>query len=121
MARRYLFINLLTAHSKRRRVDTGYALTVCGYVAQTGRGSLRGWANYYGRFHPKALKPFVDEAKKAGGALYSLVAREFAPLPERLLHAAARMEKLPALLAQSRKELQPERVPLIHATMVAVN
>jgi uncharacterized protein (DUF885 family) len=52
----------------------------------------------------------------AGGALYSLVAREFAPLPERLLHAAARMEKLPALLAQSRKELQPERVPLIHAT-----
>jgi uncharacterized protein (DUF885 family) len=52
----------------------------------------------------------------AGGALYSLVAREFAPLPERLLHAAARMEKLPALLAESRKQLDPARVPLIHAT-----
>jgi uncharacterized protein (DUF885 family) len=51
----------------------------------------------------------------AGGALYSLMAREFAPVNQRLLNAAARMEKLPDLLAETRKQLVPERVPLIHA------
>ncbi len=50
-----------------------------------------------------------------GGALYSLMAREFAPLPERLISAAARMEKFPALLAETRKQLVAERVPPIHA------
>ncbi len=50
-----------------------------------------------------------------GGALYSLMARDFAPLPERLLNAAARMEKFPALLAETRKQLVAERVPPIHA------
>ena len=49
------------------------------------------------------------------GSLYSLVAREFAPLPERLINAASRMEKFPALLAETRKQLDPARVPLIHA------
>ncbi len=52
----------------------------------------------------------------AGNSLYALMAREFAPLPERLLSAAARMEKLPNLLAAVRKELVVERVPAIHAT-----
>jgi uncharacterized protein (DUF885 family) len=51
----------------------------------------------------------------AGGALYSLMAREFAPLPERLISAASRMEKLPDLLAETRKQLVAERVPPIHA------
>lgn len=51
----------------------------------------------------------------AGGALNSLMSREFAPLPMRLRSATARMEKLPALLAQSRRELQPKRVPKVHA------
>jgi uncharacterized protein (DUF885 family) len=51
----------------------------------------------------------------AGGALYSLMAREFAPLPERLESATARMEKIPRLLAQARAELQPARVPAPHA------
>jgi uncharacterized protein (DUF885 family) len=51
----------------------------------------------------------------AGGSLYSLVARDFAPIEERLLNAANRMEKLPDLLAETRKQLVPERVPLIHA------
>lgn len=50
-----------------------------------------------------------------GGALYSLMAREFAPLPERLLSAAARMEKFPALLEETRKQLVAARVPPIHA------
>jgi hypothetical protein len=55
----------------------------------------------------------------AGGALYSLMAREFAPLPERLESATARMEKIPRLLAQARAELQPARVPTPHAATYA--
>jgi uncharacterized protein (DUF885 family) len=55
----------------------------------------------------------------AGGALYGLMAREFAPLPRRLEAATARMEKLPALLAQARAELQPARVPAPHAETYA--
>ncbi len=51
----------------------------------------------------------------AGGALYGLMAREFAPRPQRLRAAIARMEKLPGLFAQARAELVPARVPLIHA------
>jgi uncharacterized protein (DUF885 family) len=54
----------------------------------------------------------------AGGALYNVMAREFAPLPDRLRSATARMEKIPALLAQSRENLDPARVPKIHAETV---
>ena len=55
----------------------------------------------------------------AGGALYSLMAREFAPLPDRLRNATLRMQKLPTLFAQMRANLDPARVPLIHAQTVA--
>jgi uncharacterized protein (DUF885 family) len=55
----------------------------------------------------------------AGGALYSVMSREFAPRPQRIAAAISRMENLPALLAQARRELQPARVPLIHAQTVA--
>ncbi|MEZ0472003.1 DUF885 domain-containing protein [Luteimonas salinilitoris] len=55
----------------------------------------------------------------AGGAIYGLMAREFAPLPERLRSATARMEKLPVLFAQARDNLDPARVPKIHAETVA--
>lgn len=55
----------------------------------------------------------------AGGAIYNLMAREFAPLPERLKSATARMEKIPALLAQARENLDPARVPKTHAETVA--
>jgi uncharacterized protein (DUF885 family) len=55
----------------------------------------------------------------AGTALYSLAARDFAPWPVRLRAATARMEKLPALLAQARASLVPARVPSIHAETVA--
>lgn len=58
----------------------------------------------------------------AGSALNTLMSREFAPVADRLRSATSRMEKLPALLAQSRKELQPARVPKVHAeTMVGQN
>ena len=43
----------------------------------------------------------------AGSAIYNLMAREFAPLPERLKSATARMEKLPALFAQMRENIDP--------------
>ena len=55
----------------------------------------------------------------AGGAIYNLMAREFAPMPQRLKSATARMEQLPALFAQARANLDPARVPLIHAQTVA--
>ncbi len=55
----------------------------------------------------------------AGDAIYNLMAREFAPVPDRLRAATARMEKLPALLAQARANLDPARVPRIHAETVA--
>ncbi|MCR6684929.1 DUF885 domain-containing protein [Pseudoxanthomonas sp.] len=55
----------------------------------------------------------------AGGAIYGLMAREFAPLSARLKSATARMLKVPALLAQARANLDPARVPKIHAETVA--
>ncbi len=55
----------------------------------------------------------------AGGALYNLMARDFAPMPERLKSATARMERLPALFAQMRENLDPARVPKIHAETVS--
>jgi uncharacterized protein (DUF885 family) len=55
----------------------------------------------------------------AGGAIYNLMAREFAPLPERIRAATLRMEKIPALLAQARENLDPARVPRVHAETVA--
>ena len=55
----------------------------------------------------------------AGSAIYSLVARDFAPMPDRLRNATLRMEKLPALFAQMRANLDPARVPEIHAQTVA--
>ncbi|WP_386746196.1 DUF885 domain-containing protein [Agrilutibacter niabensis] len=55
----------------------------------------------------------------AGGALYTLMARDFAPMPQRLTSATARMEKIPALFAQMRENLDVARVPKIHAETVA--
>ncbi|WP_295960540.1 DUF885 domain-containing protein [uncultured Xanthomonas sp.] len=55
----------------------------------------------------------------AGGAIYGLMAREFAPLPERLKSATARMEKIPALFAQARANLDPARMSEISAKTVA--
>ena len=55
----------------------------------------------------------------AGNALFTLMARDFAPLPDRLRAATARMEKLPALYAQMHANLDPARVPKIHAETAA--
>jgi uncharacterized protein (DUF885 family) len=50
-----------------------------------------------------------------GQALYGLLARDFAPLPDRLRAVTSRLEKLPQLLEQTRANLVPARVPAIHA------
>ncbi|MGO1068640.1 DUF885 domain-containing protein [Lysobacter sp. CA199] len=55
----------------------------------------------------------------AGDAIYNLMAREFAPMPQRLKSATARMEKIPQIFAQARANLDPARVPKIHAETVA--
>jgi uncharacterized protein (DUF885 family) len=58
----------------------------------------------------------------SGGSIYGLVARDFAPLPERLRSATSRLEQLPRFLEQARASLDPQRVPKIHAeTAVAQN
>jgi uncharacterized protein (DUF885 family) len=55
----------------------------------------------------------------AGDALYALVARDFAPEPERLRNIGARLEKLPQFLEQVRGALDPARVPKVHAETAA--
>jgi uncharacterized protein (DUF885 family) len=55
----------------------------------------------------------------AGGAIYTLMAREFAPVTQRLEAATKRMELMPTLLKQARTELVPARVPAPHADTYA--
>jgi uncharacterized protein (DUF885 family) len=55
----------------------------------------------------------------AAMALYTLAARDYAPWPQRLKAATARMEALPAMMAQGRQELQRARVPAVFATTVS--
>ena len=73
-----------------------------------GMETLQGWA-----WDPQIYNSL------AGGAIYNLMAREFAPIPQRLKSATVRMEKIPALFAQMRENLDPARVPKIHAETVA--
>ena len=58
----------------------------------------------------------------SGSAIYGLLARDYAPLEQRLESAASRLEQLPRFLEQARGEIDPERVPKIHAeTAVSQN
>ena len=65
-------------------------------------------------FQEWAWNPLVY-VNTSGSSVYGLVARDFAPLEQRLLAAAARLEQLPRFLQQARESLEPERVPKIHA------
>ena len=51
----------------------------------------------------------------SGSSVYSLLARDFAPIDERLQNAASRLEQLPRFFEQARGSLEPARVPKIHA------
>lgn len=66
------------------------------------------------RLQEHAWNPLIYTGA-SGSSLYLLMAREFAPLPQRLRSATRRMEQLPAWLAAARRELVPGRVPLVHA------
>ena len=55
----------------------------------------------------------------ASNALYLLVARDFAPWPQRFESIVSRMEQLPGYLAEVRKQLDPARVPKVYAETVA--
>ena len=72
----------------------------------------------YEKLQSWAWDPMIY-SQLAGGAIYSLVARDFAPMPDRLRNATLRMEKIPTLFAQMRANLDPSRVPEIHAQTVA--
>jgi uncharacterized protein (DUF885 family) len=51
----------------------------------------------------------------AGGSIYGLVAREFAPMEQRLASVSRRLEQFPRLYQQIRATLDPQRVPSVHA------
>jgi len=97
----------LATLSREHQVDARILRNQLEY-ALWNEDTLQGWAR----------DPLIYSGL-AGGAIYGLMAREFAPLPERLASATARMEKIPALLAQARENLDPARVPRTHAETVA--
>jgi uncharacterized protein (DUF885 family) len=66
------------------------------------------------RFRDWSWDPLVY-TQLSGQALYGLLARDFAPLPDRLRSLTSRLEQLPRLLEQARSNLVPEKVPPIHA------
>ncbi|HVY80846.1 MAG TPA: DUF885 domain-containing protein [Steroidobacteraceae bacterium] len=51
----------------------------------------------------------------AGSSVYTLLARDFAPLPERLRNVHKRLVQLPRFLAQVRESLDLARVPKVYA------
>ncbi len=65
-------------------------------------------------FQDWAWNPLIYTGK-AGGAIYGLMAREFAPLEVRLRRATERLEKFPVFFDQVRATLQTRRVPKVHA------
>ena len=50
-----------------------------------------------------------------GNSIYSLMAREFAPIEDRLINVTNRLEDFPRLYSQIREIIVPELVPRIHA------
>jgi uncharacterized protein (DUF885 family) len=66
------------------------------------------------RYQGWAWDPLVY-TQLSGQALYGLLARDFAPFPERVRSLTGRLEQLPRFLAQARANLVPARVPAIHA------
>lgn len=51
----------------------------------------------------------------SGNAIYGLVARDFAPIEQRLANVASRLAQMPRFLEQARASIELERVPKIHA------
>jgi len=56
----------------------------------------------------------IEYTQMTGGAIYGLMAREFAPIEKRLASVTARLEQYPRLFAQIRETLDAKRVPPVH-------
>ncbi|TWI01019.1 uncharacterized protein (DUF885 family) [Luteimonas cucumeris] len=82
------------------------------------RNQLRGDIWNIETFQSWAWDPQVYSGL-AGSAIYNLMAREYAPMSERLKSTTARMQQIPTIFAQARENLDPARVPEIHAKTVA--
>lgn len=82
------------------------------------RNALSGEVWTHATLKPHTWDPLIHQSL-AGSALYGLIARDFAPLPERLSAATARMNAYPQLLAGVRAVLEPQRTPKIHAQTVS--
>jgi uncharacterized protein (DUF885 family) len=63
---------------------------------------------------PWAWDP-LTYTRLCGSAIYSLMARDFAPIEQRLGHVVDRLEQFPRLYQQIRDTLEPARVPRVHA------
>ncbi len=74
---------------------------------------LRGQIWRLDRLQDWAWNP-IEYTQMTGGAVYGLMAREFAPVEKRLASVTARLEQFPRLFSQIRATLDPKRVPLIH-------
>ena len=66
------------------------------------------------RLEEWAWNPLVY-TRLAGNSVYGLMARDFAPLEQRLKSVSARLEQFPRLYRQIRETLVPQRVPAVHA------
>lgn len=77
----------------------------------------------YDLWSTETLQPWAWDTQSyndaAGGALYALAARDFAPWPVRLRATTQRMAAYPAFFAEMRRQLVPARVPAIYATTLA--
>ncbi|HYC03738.1 MAG TPA: DUF885 domain-containing protein [Azospirillaceae bacterium] len=93
--------------SRENQVDAAILDNALRYSIWTEE-QLRNWA----------WDPLVY-SQLAGGAVYGLMARDFAPVEQRLRDATARMEKLPTLFRQMRENIEVAKVPSIHAETVA--
>lgn len=92
-----------TALSRDRQVDAALLENQLAYALWRD-AELQEWA----------WNPLVY-TQLTGNALYGLMARNFAPIAQRLQHATARLQAMPALFEQIRETLQPKRVPKVHA------
>ncbi len=62
--------------------------------------------------HLRNPSDYLDETL---GGVFFLIIKEFAPLPERLASALARVRAIPRVLADAQKNLVPDRVPRLWA------
>ena len=92
--------------SRENQVDAALLANELGY-RRWSLETLQDW-----RWDPQGANEAIS------GGLYLLAARDFAPWPDRLRSATARMERVPAMYAQIRASLDPARVPAIFATTV---